>query len=82
MSLRLLPTEVRLIIFHELCTNWNGRVPNIIKALRPDSELYHEALEELYCHNVFVAHKGNGWSFGDMTKNAVLSIRKAKILVE
>ncbi|KAH7364111.1 hypothetical protein BKA65DRAFT_129843 [Rhexocercosporidium sp. MPI-PUGE-AT-0058] len=77
-----IPPELRLMILKPLCTTWDGQIPNAIKALRGDWLLYHEALEEFYRSNVYVFHKGNRWSFGDMTKEAVKSIRRARILVE
>ncbi|KAH9215426.1 hypothetical protein DL95DRAFT_138312 [Leptodontidium sp. 2 PMI_412] len=80
--LHSIPPELRLIILKPLCTTWDGQVPNVIKALRGDWRLYHEALEEFYRSSVYVFHKGNGWSFGDMTKDAVKSVRRARIVVE
>ncbi|KAG4435980.1 hypothetical protein IFR05_008522 [Cadophora sp. M221] len=80
--LHSIPPELRLMILKPLCTTWDGQAPNVIKALRNDWILYHEALEEFYRSNVYVFHKGNGWSFGDMTKEAVKSIRRARIVVE
>ena len=77
-----LPSELRIKIFALLCVNWEGRVPNVIKALRGDLVLYHEALEELYRSNVYVFSKKNGWSSGDMTKEAVKSITRARIVIE
>lgn len=81
-QLRILPPDLRLMIFKSLVKNWDGRVPNVIKALRGDWEVYHEVLEEFYRDNVFVIHQGNGWSFGDMTKEAVKRIRRARVVVE
>ncbi|PVH85774.1 hypothetical protein DL98DRAFT_650724 [Cadophora sp. DSE1049] len=80
--LHQLPPDLRLVIFQPLCTNWDGKVPNIIKALRGDWKLYHEALEEFYRSNTFVFHSGNAWSFADMKSEAVESIRRARIVVE
>ena len=65
-----------------MCMGWNGKTPNLIKALRPDRKLYTEALRVFYNHNVFIFHRRNGWSFSDMTKEAVLSFEKVKIVVE
>jgi len=77
-----LPPEVRGQIFRPLCIDWNGEIPNLIKALRPDGKLYHEALEIFVKNNVYVLHYGNRWTFGDMTKSAVLRLIKIKIDVE
>ena len=79
--LNRLPPDLRLVIFKQLCANWVGKVPNIIKALRGDWTLYHEALEEFYKINTFVFHRGNEWSFGDMKSGAAESIRRARIVV-
>ncbi|KAH7417398.1 hypothetical protein BKA64DRAFT_702167 [Cadophora sp. MPI-SDFR-AT-0126] len=80
--LHQLPPELRLVLFQPLCANWDGKVPEIIKALRGDRKLYHEALEEFYRSNTFVFHRGNGWSLADMKIAAVKSIRRARIVVE
>ncbi|KAE9381214.1 hypothetical protein N431DRAFT_551368 [Stipitochalara longipes BDJ] len=77
-----LPPELRQEIFRPMLIPWNGKTPNLIKALRADQKLYHEALEVFYKQNLFKLHRANGWSFGDMTKEAVLSIEKIKIYVE
>ncbi|TVY89155.1 hypothetical protein LAWI1_G005798 [Lachnellula willkommii] len=69
-------------IFRPLCIEWNGKTPDLIKALRPDKKLYQEALYIFYRNNRFVLHKGNGWTFGDMTKKAVLTFTKITIVVE
>jgi hypothetical protein len=38
-----LPLELYEAIFTPLCVDWKGKTPNIIKALRPNKKLYHEA---------------------------------------
>ncbi|KAL2072641.1 hypothetical protein VTL71DRAFT_11984 [Oculimacula yallundae] len=82
-SLHTLPSELRIKIFQYLCcSGWTGQVPNIIKALRCDWVLYHEALEEFYRSGVFVFCRENGWSFRDMTQQAVKTITRAGIMVE
>jgi hypothetical protein len=80
-TLHNLPPEVRELIFRPLCVCWNGKIPPLIKALRSDKRLYGEALDIFFKNNTFVFHAGNGWSFGDMTSEAVLSIQKVKIIV-
>ncbi len=79
-----LPAEIRLKIFELVCCNpWNGKMPNIIQALRPDPVLYFEALEVFVeDHKCFVFHKANEFSFRDMSKKAVQCIRNVKIVVE
>lgn len=79
---RRFPPEIREQIFRPLCVQWNGRTPHLIKALRPDRELYQEALYIFYRNNRFRLHKWNGWTFGDMTKKAVLTFTKITIVVE
>jgi hypothetical protein len=80
--LHKLPPELREEIFKPLLVNWNGKTPSLIKALRPDKTLYSEALEIFYKHSRFIFHRENDWSFGDMTKEAVPSIGRVKIVVE
>jgi hypothetical protein len=80
--LHTLPPELREAIFKPLLVDWDGKTPNLVKALRPDKQLYNEALAIFYKFNVFIFHKGNGWSFGDMTKEAVLSLGRVRICVE
>ena len=81
-TLYKLPPELWGGIFTPLYLDWNGKTPNLIKALRPEKKIYVEALEIFYKHNVFKLHSGNGWSFGDMTKGAVLSVARVRICVE
>ncbi len=50
--LHTLPVKFRLLIFrHCLEDVWQGWTPRLIKALRSDSQLYHEALEDFYAYN-------------------------------
>jgi hypothetical protein len=77
--LHILPPELREAIFKPLLVDWNGKTPNLIKALRPDRKLYNEALGVFYRHNIYTFHEGNGWSFGDMPKEAVLSLDRVRI---
>jgi len=79
--LHVLPPELREAIFKPLLVDWNGKTPNLIKALRPDRKLYNEALGVFYRHNIFTFHEGNGWSFGDMAKEAVLSLDRVRICI-
>lgn len=79
--LHILPPELREAIFEPLLVDWNGKTPNLIKALRLDRKLYTEALGLFYKHNIFTFHEGNGWSFGDMAKEAVLSLDRVRICI-
>jgi hypothetical protein len=80
--LHTLPPELRQEIFKPLLINWNGKTPNLIKALRPDEKLYNEAWALFCAFNVFTFHTKNGWGFGDMGKAAVLRLDKVKICIE
>jgi len=59
--------------------DWEGKIPNIIKALRPERKLYGEALFYFTKRQTFRVHKGNLWSFLDMEKSAITTIIKLKI---
>jgi hypothetical protein len=76
-----LPIELYEGIFTPLCVDWEGKTPNIIKALRPEKRLYNEALKIFFRHNTYVFHRENNWSFGDMTKDAVATIERVRIYV-
>jgi len=80
--LHKLPPELRAEIFKPMLINWNGKTPALIKALRFDKKLYNEALDIVYKQNTFTFHRKNDWSFGDMTKEAVLSIERVKVVIE
>jgi hypothetical protein len=80
--LHTLPPELREVIIKPLLVDWTGKTPNLIKAFRPNKQLYNEALAIFYKFNIFTFHKGNFWSFGDMTKEAVLSLERVRICVE
>lgn len=57
-------------------------MPNVIKALRPDETLYHEALSVFYRENTYTFHSLNNWSFGDMAPRAVHTITRAEIHIK
>lgn len=59
---------------------WNGRIPSIIKALRPDDELYREALYLFTALQKYVLNKSNSWGYGDLNNDAILNIWKMKIV--
>jgi hypothetical protein len=79
---RKLPPEIREKIFEPLCKDWNGTMPAIIKALRSDKELYHEAMAIFYKEKEYVLHDKNDWTFLDMFKTAILSIKRIRIIVQ
>ncbi|CZR51027.1 uncharacterized protein PAC_00902 [Phialocephala subalpina] len=78
----LLPAEIRLQIWNCLCFDWDGKMPNVIKALRSKENMYHEALSVFYRANTYIFHSFNNWSFGDMTPRAVRTITRAEIHIE
>ncbi|RDW89538.1 hypothetical protein BP6252_01570 [Coleophoma cylindrospora] len=62
-----------------VCMKLN-QTPPIIKALRPDKELYYEALRVFYRNATFDIHRFNGWSFGETSGTALRTIRSLCIL--
>lgn len=60
---------------------WNGKMPDIIRALRQDGELYYQAIGVFSCNVEFVLDEDNDWSFGNMGEGAILSIRKLKVVI-
>jgi len=78
--LHKLAQELREKVFALLLEeDWAGVVPNVIKALRPESILYGEALSYFAKRQTFRVHEGNLWSFLDMEKSAIATIVKLKI---
>ncbi|RDW70102.1 hypothetical protein BP5796_08499 [Coleophoma crateriformis] len=57
-----------------------NQTPPIIKAFRPDKELYYEALRVYYRNATFDIHRFNGWSFGATSETALSTIRSLCIL--
>lgn len=84
--LRKLPVELRIMIWKPLLTDaFTGQMPNIIKALRPDEEIYHEVIAIFCKSNSYVLHAENDWGFADMmglpflaSKMSKLSLSKSK----
>ena len=83
-TLNILPPEIRVKIYKLVFPEeWEGKVPILIKALRPVRKLHDEAAVEFFTsHKVFKLHKANGWSFADMSDKALLSIRRIAIMLE
>lgn len=83
-ALNKIPVELRLEIWYPLVAGTfasKGKIPAIIKALRAEPTLYHEALEVFYKHNAYVLHWKNDWSFLDMGQTAILRITKLEIRI-
>jgi len=69
-----------MIFDHIYEEEWNGKVSNIIKAPRPDRELYDEALCLFHKKKyAFALHKKNDWGLGDMSELFVASKSKSGI---
>jgi hypothetical protein len=52
-----LPIELYEGILTPLCVDWEGKTPNITKALRPNKRLYHEALKIFFRYNTYIFHR-------------------------
>jgi hypothetical protein len=78
-SLDILPIELRSYIFKlALDDEWEGKVPNFIKALRP-AALYKEVLKYYYKTHAFELKQGNSWSFSGFSEPGLKTISKMKI---
>ena len=78
--LHKLAPELREKVFALLLEeDWEGKIPNIITALRPERKLYGEALFYFTKRQTFRVHKGNLWGLLDMEKSAITTIIKLKI---
>ncbi|CZR51033.1 uncharacterized protein PAC_00908 [Phialocephala subalpina] len=82
-SLMKLPLELRNMVYNlALPEEWDGKSPELIKALRQFRMLYDEAL--LVFHKkeyIFVLGKGNNWSFEGMSTRTIATIKAVKIMV-
>lgn len=62
---------------------WAGKMPAIIKALRPLPGLYQRALALFDKeHYAFVLHQGNQFGAGDMSAKAISYITKVVVAVK
>jgi hypothetical protein len=75
---RKFPPEIREIIFKE-AIEWDGKMPNLIVALRGDPELYFEAHEVLCKSNVFIMSNRNEAGRKLMPSNVYKSIHRLRI---
>lgn len=83
-SLNILPPEMRLKIFKlVLSDQWEGKVPALIKALRPVNKLYQEAITMFFTRSKrFRLHQGNDWKFGNMSDKVLSSIGRISIYLK
>jgi hypothetical protein len=83
-TLKTVPKELRLMIFEELLggEEWNGKTPNVIKALRTerDHEVYYEVLTIFHRMNhSYILSERNDWGFIDMSKEMIATIGRVTI---
>lgn len=82
--LKLAP-EVRIMIF-ELTVIWEGKTPNVIKALRGEAVLYEEVLAVLSRNCTFSLSYRNNWMEEKwspyMSVKAIQSVRKLDVELE
>jgi hypothetical protein len=58
---------------------WTGTTPPLLVALRPDAQLYTEAVSFFYKHNTFKLHRGNDWTTGSMSPSALQTILRLRV---
>ncbi|KAE8448356.1 hypothetical protein EG329_009600 [Mollisiaceae sp. DMI_Dod_QoI] len=82
-TLMKLPVEIRDMIFKlSLPTEWNGKTPEVIKALRQFVLLYEEVMKIFYKRQyVYVLHQKNNWSFSGMEPKVIATIKAVKLMV-
>jgi hypothetical protein len=80
-GLRDYPPEIRNGIYKAACA-FDGKMPDLIKALRQDPELYKDAMHVFLKSNTYILHDKNGWTFGDMGAKTVASIQRLHLIVE
>jgi hypothetical protein len=79
-GLRAFPAEVRNMVYRA-AGSFEGKAPNLIKALRADRELYDEAMKVFLESNTYILCSENGWGFGDMSEEALAGIKKLEIKI-
>lgn len=81
--LNKLPVENRLKVWYPLVeAQFDGEIPNIIKALHGEDVLYKEILGIFCATNTYPLRLENGLGFMDMSLSAIHTILKVKIVVE
>ena len=79
-GLRAFPPEIRNRIYDAAC-DFEGKMPDLIKALRQDQNLYKEVMHVFLASNAYTLHKKNSWTFGDMSKGALDCIQRLDITI-
>ncbi|PVH85778.1 hypothetical protein DL98DRAFT_583367 [Cadophora sp. DSE1049] len=79
-----LPAELWGMIFgYALNEEWNGTTPALIKAMRAHKRLYPECMLAWYKHqHTYVLHAKNNWSFLDMPKEVISTVKKVEVIVD
>jgi hypothetical protein len=77
-SFHRIPPEVRITILSK-AIKWDGKIPNVIAALRGDRVLYREAIGVLWETCTFTLHQANHLGRRAMSPAAFQSIRKLEI---
>jgi hypothetical protein len=67
-------------IYESACV-FGGKMPNLIRALRPDRELYEEAMHVSVQSDIFHLRKEKRWSIGRMTEGALARIQRLDISI-
>ena len=78
LALRRFPPEIRSLIFAHTA-EYNGKTPNIIKALRGDEELYCEALELMYKVSTFWITTKNKYNISLMSEHVMSNVQRLHI---
>jgi hypothetical protein len=72
-----------VIILLALPEEWNGKTPEIIKALSVHRKLHAEVMQAFSKMGyAYVLHRENNWGFGDMKKSAISTIKKVGIIIK
>jgi len=81
-DIQRLPFELRTLVFRECFSLRNlqeGLIPSLIQALRPNEQLYHEALDIFCPLQTFALRPLNDEAVNSMSITALRRIRKLKI---
>jgi len=74
-TLYALPPELREFIFRYSLRRECGQTPYLLVALRPDQNLYNEAVAVFNSINIFSLTRDKGWSAGRVSKRACRHIQ-------
>jgi hypothetical protein len=82
IHLRLLPPELRDMIFRLSFLRTDGKTPPLLIALRADTEIYCQAVRVYYAVNEFEIYWGRGLEWlGGMKKNVLGLVRRVVVVV-